>query len=369
MEPFQRFISSRRAEQTKGGYARNIRLLIGDADRFLETARTRRMEAEDFLIDAAMKSKGRLSPATVSVRLAMVKSFLDFNEVPLNWKRVKATVPRARMVSLDRGPLVEEIRKAFDFAMPRERVSMLFMCSGGLRVGAFEYLKVEHVRRLASGIGLVRVYAGESEEYDTFVSKEAMDALDSYLQERERRGFEKIAPGAALIRDREYQRSRPRHLSTHSIQSEVWRLWAKAGIKAVGSKSEFKNVHGLRKFYRTQASRAMSREDVEVLMGHFLSYYKPSLEHLEEEYLKALPYLSIDEKFSLKVEIEAKDREHNVAWKDMRLEVLTLKDENRELKANQAEILRMLRAGAKVDPRLIDLDPKDLRPEDVDTSA
>lgn len=329
--PFLRFISSRRAEETKEGYARNIRLLVEDPDRFLDITKSRRAEAEDFLIDAVIKAKGRLSPATVSVRLAMVKSFLDFYEVPLNWKRVKATAPRARMVSLDRGPLVEEIRKAFDFAMPRERVTMLFMCSGGLRVGAFRYLRVEHVKRLSSGIGLVRVYAGESEEYNTFVSREAMDALDSYLQERERRAFEKIIPSSPLVRDREYQKSRPRHLSTHTIQSEIYRLWIKAGIKTLGVKSEFKNVHGLRKFYLTQASRAMSGEDVEVLMGHFLSYYKPTLEHLEEEYLKALPYLSVDEKFKLKVEIESKDKEHRADFQQTRLELLEEKEKTREL--------------------------------------
>lgn len=336
--PFERFIQSRRAEPTKYGYSRNIVLLIGDPDTFLQTAKTSRSEAEDLLIDAVIRSKGKHSPATVAVRLAMVKSFLDFYEVPLNWKRVKATAPRARMVSLDRGPLVEEIRKAFDFAMPRERTAILFMCSGGLRVGAFQYLRVEHVKRLASGIGSVRVYAGEPEEYSTFVSREAMDALDSYLQERERRGFEKVAPSAPLIRDREYQQSKLRHLSVHSIQSEVARLWMKAGVKTVGVKSEFKTVHGLRKFYRTQASRAMSREDVEVLMGHFLSYYKPSLEHLEEEYLKALPYLAIDEKFRLKVEIENKDKEHRVDFQQTRLELLEEKERTRALEETMREM-------------------------------
>lgn len=63
-----------------------------------------------------------------------------------------------------------------------------------------------------------------------------------------------------------------------------------------------------------------------------MSYHKPTLEHLEQEYPKAVPFLTISEKERAKRELTKEKVEHERNWKDMRLEVLSLKDENRELR-------------------------------------
>jgi len=61
----------------------------------------------------------------------------------------------------------------------------------------------------------------------------------------------------------------------------------------------FKGIHGLRKWFKTRAEQAMLRTNVEYIIGHSLgmsqSYYRPTEHELLTDYLKAVPYLSIND--------------------------------------------------------------------------
>ena len=85
----------------------------------------------------------------------------------------------------------------------------------------------------------------------------------------------------------------------------------------------------------------MKWEDSEVLLGHAFSYNKPSAEHLKEEYLKAVPFLCIDEKYSLRWELEREHRSHEDEWQKARLENLEQKQVITELLARQERLERM----------------------------
>lgn len=65
-------------------------------------------------------------------------------------------------------------------------------------------------------------------------------------------------------------------------------------------------------------------------MGHQMSYFKPSLEELEQEYLKAVPSITTSESESLKVELQKKEEKHESEWTKMRLENLELRERLRE---------------------------------------
>ncbi len=69
-----------------------------------------------------------------------------------------------------------------------------------------------------------------------------------------------------------------------------------------------------------------------------MAYYKPTLEHLEQEYLKAVPFLTVSEAEQAKRELTKEKQEFERNWKDMKLEVLSLKDENRELKEKMGQM-------------------------------
>ena len=59
------------------------------------------------------------------------------------------------------------------------------MASSGIRVGAWDYLQWGHIRPLEGDGEVIAakmiVYAGEDEEYFTFISPEALRALQEWI--------------------------------------------------------------------------------------------------------------------------------------------------------------------------------------------
>jgi len=146
------------------------------------------------------------------------------------------------------------------------------------------------------------------------------------------------------------------------ISGILRRLKLKAGITTNSRDGGFKAAHGFRKFFRSNFPPCPLHGDLEaeVLMGHKRAYEKVSWDHIKERYMAAVPHLSIDERFSLKEELSRSEQEHESQWTKVRIENLENKEKVRELEKNQAKIFELLRSGAKVDPRLLDLKPEDV---------
>jgi hypothetical protein len=241
---------------------------------------------------------------------------------------------------VDRAPTVEEVRKALEGADLRLAFIMLAMASGGFRVGAWDWLKVRDLSVRDSGVASLTVYRGEPEEYATFISPEAVEAWKRYRESRERAG-EKVDAGSPLLRDKwEYgvrwdkEKIAPdiaHPLAAQAVKHLLERGWIKAGLRERKVKSEFKAAHGFRKFCKTQLSKAgLSWEDQEVLLGHRMAYYKPTLEHMEEEYLKAVPFLTLSEAEEAKRELTKERKDNERGMKDVQLELLLSKERERE---------------------------------------
>lgn len=345
-----------------------MRLLIRDPDALLTKARTDRRAAEGELISAIIRRRDEVSPATLSSALSSLKSFFEFEEVPMNWKKIRSVAPGGKIVGRDRAPTLEELRAAMKLASPRERAAMLIMASGGLRIGALPGLKLKDIEYLESGLAKITVYAGEPEEYQTFVTPECVDSIRDYLAARERIG-EKLTPDSLFFRDKwDYQGDKrhkkilpgvPHPVNEHAMRTQILRLWQRAGARKVNDGRPFKSDHGLRKFAKTQFSRAgIPWENGEILLGHSFNYNKPSMEQLQEEYLKAVPFLSVDEKYALKSELERKDKDHESQWMKVRIENFERDKEMEKVLAKQSEqdrFIDLIMNGAKTDSRLMAL--------------
>ena len=87
----------------------------------------------------------------------------------------------------DRAPTLEEIRKIVEY--PDRRVKPIFYTkvSSGIRLGAWDYLKGGHITKL-DGAAKMHVYAGEEEEYFTFITSEAYNALEEWMEFRKKSG-------------------------------------------------------------------------------------------------------------------------------------------------------------------------------------
>lgn len=312
---FEEYLTAARSRFTRDTYRVSIRLLLGcDPDGFVDRVRVDRRGAEGYLLGRVVLFRERWKASTLVAGVSMVKSFLDFEEVDLNWRKVRKAVPKARFVGSDRPVSLQETRSLLGVCDLRMRAVVLVMGSSGVRVGAFDYLDVGDYERLSSGVGRLRVYKETTEEYWAFVSGEACEALDMYLKSRRDAG-EVLQSDSPLIRNK--WDSAPftlnpgvvHRMTGESLGNYLYRLWMKCGLKKLGEgRGVFKASHCFRKFFKTRAGQIMKSDDVELLMGHSLgladSYYKPPLEYLEKEYLKAVPLLTISESEEVRQEYE-----------------------------------------------------------------
>jgi hypothetical protein len=230
------------------------------------------------------------------------------------------------------------------------------MCSSGIRLGAWDYLKWKHVTPIKNEktsevqAAKLLVYDGEGEEYFTFITPVAYRALKEWMDFRADCG-EKITGESWLIRDRwrtaDMQWDKcgrlglakyPKKLKIDAIKKMIEGAWLQEGVRphALSERQrryEFKGVHGFRKFFQTRAQQAMNLMNVELLMSHSLgiadSYYKPTYEQLFADYLKAVPLLTINNNNVESLKEQQEILEQKQEEKDQELE--RLKQEQRKL--------------------------------------
>src|SRR5215472_866933 len=148
---------------------------------------------------AGKPKRGELSVNSVKLYLKGVKSFLEFNEIALPWKKIAKFYPDD-VTNSYRSYTKEEIKKLLSVADPRDRCIILLMSSSGIRVGAIQSLKVKSIKRLDSDVGIVTVYPESKDSvYATLVTPERYwicqrnkgaipTTLAKFKQERDRYG-------------------------------------------------------------------------------------------------------------------------------------------------------------------------------------
>jgi integrase len=260
---------------------------------------------------AGKPRKGELSVNSIKLYLKGVKSFLEFNEISLPWKKIAKFYPDD-VTNSYRSYTKQEIKKLLSIADPRDRCIILLMASSGIRVGAIQTLKIKSVKRLDNEIGIVTVYPESKDSvYATLVTPEFLASLDEYLRYRKSQG-ERITAESWLIRDKFATFSRktnhPIPPSDKSINKQMRFLLRKAGLPF----EDLQPDHSFRKFFNT----ALMNSDVaytfkELLMGHSVNldnvYYDKDNEKSQQkillEYLKAIDALTINDEYRLKKKI------------------------------------------------------------------
>jgi integrase len=256
---------------------------------------------------------GELSVNSVKVYLTGIQSFLEFNDIVLNWKRIVKYCPEPVTNNL-RAYTKEEIAKLLTMADLRDRCIILLMASTGMRVGAIKSLKLKHITRLQheSNIGLVSIYPeSKDHRYNALMTQECMASIDEYIDYR-RKQHEKITEDSYIIRDKfstfSKSTNRPQPLGEHAINKQMKFLLKKAGLPF----EQLQPDHSFRKFFNT----CLMNSDVaysfkELLMGHSVKlddvYYDKdneiSRQKIIVEYMKAVDALTINEEYRLKKKI------------------------------------------------------------------
>ena len=262
-------------------------------------------------------NKKEITGSTIRNYLKSIKLFLEIADIQIAWKKISRGLPRARNFSDDRIPTIEEIRTLLAYPDRRLKGLIYTMSSSGIRLGAWDYLKWGHIRPIEKDGEIVAakiiVYAGEEDEYFSFISKQALEALSDWIHFREISG-ESIDSDSWLMRDlwdtQDIQDkgkglvTRPNKLTSIGIKKLVNRaIWAQGLRKKLedGKKRHpWQAIHSYRKWYKTRCEMGgMKPINIEMLLSHSIgisnSYYKPTENELLEDFLKVSKNLVIED--------------------------------------------------------------------------
>ena len=149
--------------------------------------------------------KKEISGATLINYIKAIKLFCEMSDISINWKKVTRGISRGKRYANDRIPTLEEIRKIVEYPDRRIKPIVYTMCSSGIRLGAWDYLKWNHIIPIRNDkneviAAKIIVYAEEEEEYISFISFEAYYHLKEWMTYRENAG-ESITKDSWLMRN------------------------------------------------------------------------------------------------------------------------------------------------------------------------
>lgn len=318
-EIYFNFINSIKSEVTKKIYEYNIKKFMEfcHAQTFNDLFAMRNPQTQ--IIEHLMLLRGKgLSSNSISTRLNAIYHFYDMNDVALSKKKINMFKGESTRKVVDRAYTHEEIRKVLDISDLRTKIIILLMSSSGIRIGGLPTLRLRHVEKIES-IYKIIVYEGTNSEYFTFCTHECASFIDAYLEYRKRNG-EKLDEKSFLIRDQfditdlEQIRNRSKGISISTIGVLLDTILLKAGIRTIDHTSKFNRkevarAHGCRKFFITQLVNSEVNPEIrEMLVGHKIGlascYYRPTQDKMYQEYLKAVPLLTISNEERLKFKLE-----------------------------------------------------------------
>jgi hypothetical protein len=134
--------------------------------------------------------RGEITAATLSNFVKPIKLFCEMSDIEVPWKKITRGLPRPREAANDRAPTLKEIQKLVEYPDRRIKSIVYTMCSSGIRLGAWDFLKWKRIIPRRSEVedriiaAKIIVYAGEIEEYFAFISPEAYNSLKEWMDFR-----------------------------------------------------------------------------------------------------------------------------------------------------------------------------------------
>lgn len=277
----------------------------------------------DYLI--FLREERKLAPNSIKSYIAGVKRFFVMNDITLNWKRLYMYLGESYKVVDDQAYTSEQIKLLVDCADMRDKAIILLLASTGMRGGALPKLRLKDLTKVDS-LYKIRVYKHTHEQYYTFCTPEARQAIDHYLDYR-KRAAERLLQNSPLFRHRfnpEHDGAIVRPIGFSAIASVMSDLLNKTGVRPTIPLEEGKHpkhtnlpmIHGFRKFFVTQCIRAKLEYGArETLTGHRKGldshYDRRDESEILEEYTKAINLLTIDPANRLQHEVKKLKEENS----------------------------------------------------------
>ena len=277
---------------------------------------------EDYVMDL----KKRVNPNTVPTPMYAIQSFLEASDIELKWKKIKKLYPAKIKKSGGKAWLTAEVQRMLRHTSELRTIIIIhFLAASGMRIGGMPDLQIRHLTRIENCYAVL-VYENSTEEYTTFLTPEATNLLDEYLDKRRKDG-EYLGPNSPLFRTK-YQLgiTKAHPMSQGAIEAVVRNLIHKSGLRInkKGNRYDQQADHGFRKRWNTIVK---TTDGVKIIMAEKMfahstptirtdeTYLDPSIEKLFKEYRKAIPELTIDDSERIRVKNE-RLRKENTEYKN-----------------------------------------------------
>jgi integrase len=237
------------------------------------------------------------APKTVLTYYAAGKSFLDYEDIPYDEKKLKKRVflPQDYEISVDRTPTREELERTLESASLRVKVLATTLVSSGLRIGELISLKIGQID-FSKSPAKITIAAKETKSKRarfTFLSDEAAHHLKQWL------GDKKNNPNDYIF-SRMNKPNEPADIGglTEQLNRAFNRAKLRQKIEPDSARYAI-HAHSLRKYFFSKClSSGIDRGIVEGWMGHKFgldgAYLRLGDDYLANEYLKAMPSLTIE---------------------------------------------------------------------------
>ena len=272
---------------------------------------------EDFVM--TKKSEG-LSRAGILNYMAPLEVFCDCNDIEIKWKKIHRLFPQREKKSGGKPYTTDQITTMLEFETGiRNKALVNFIAASGVRVGAISPLNLEHVIDFKEGCKMIKVYDDSKDEYITFLTPEASEALEFYLTSRRKDG-EYLTPKSPLFRTKYlFGSAKAKRMQKPAIIAVIDRVLRRSKLRVGSSKKRYDTQidHGFRKRWNTivKNTDGMKIFLAEKMMGHSITiplddtYNIPNEEKLFAEYRKAIPELTISSKARDQALLDIKTKE------------------------------------------------------------
>jgi len=277
-----------------------------------ELALLDRKNAENKIILFINKYKDKVNPNSIPGRIAGPMLFFAMNDVLLNVKKIRKTLPIAIKRDGAYPYKMEDIQKILACSKShRDRSIVSFMTSTGVRPAVITELLMKDIDE-----NKITVYAGSIEEYTAFLTPEARKYLSIYFENRRANG-EIITPESPVFRSRYIKGKGNDNVSMISygaLKVSMYKMVDDSGIRTRFSSSNKRHgvalFGGFRKFFTTTLNniREINPNITEKLLGHRNdlrgTYYNPDSDERYKNFKLAIPNLTISDKSRDKLKIE-----------------------------------------------------------------
>ena len=257
-----------------------------------------------------------ITAATLRNFVKTIKLFCEMADIPIQWKKITRGLPKSRKYADDRAPTINEIQSICEYPDRRIKVIVYIMASSGIRLGAWDYLKLKHIKPIERkgkvAAAKIIVYAGDEEEYFSFITPEAYYELEKWIKYRKDCG-KNINENSWIMRQLWDTKKGYYHHGTikepeilkssgikRLIEDALWTQGIRKKSNLKKKRYEFQTNHGFRKWFKTRGEMSgMKSINIEVLMSHSIgisdSYYKITEDELLTEYLKTVKHLTLSD--------------------------------------------------------------------------